>query len=228
MIGTHSWGNSFPPLCTSAVEEVGIFYLLEGLEGIQCLEGLERIEHLRGPKGLKGIKLLKVLEGLGGLKGLKSLQQILRLGSFVRIERLEGLRSLGGLEGVGGVEILERLERWSWSFGCFFRFSNRRLWASLFSDYLGSAHPFKNPLKKTTPKGEMDGLFEPIGMGSCMEGASPPEMMNCMHADLQIEVEKWILVDDWKTPVWHDQGSIFLVQKYDHFSSPEWSPINWP
>ena len=35
-------------------------------------------------------------------------------------------------------------------------------------------------------------------MGSRTEGAYPPEMMNCMHTDFQIEVEKWLLVDDLK------------------------------
>ena len=35
----------------------------------------------------------------------------------------------------------------------------------------------------------MGRLFNPICMGSSTEGASPPEMMNWMHADLQIEVE---------------------------------------
>ena len=42
----------------------------------------------------------------------------------------------------------------------------------------------------------MGGLFELISMQSSMEGASPPEIMNWMHADLQIEVEKQLLVDD--------------------------------
>ena len=74
----------------------------------------------------------------------------------------------------------------------------------------------------------MGGLFDPIGMGSITEGASPPEMMNWMHADLQIEVEKRLLVDGLKTPVWHAQGSICFAQKYDRLASPEWSPINFP
>ena len=65
-------------------------------------------------------------------------------------------------------------------------------------------------------------------MGSSTEGASPPEIMNWMHPDLQIEVEKWLLIDDWKKPVWHAQGSIVLVQKYDPFASSGWSPINCP
>ena len=47
----------------------------------------------------------------------------------------------------------------------------------------------------------MGGLFEPICVVSNTEGASPPEMMNWMHADLQIEVEKRLLVDDLKTSV---------------------------
>ena len=42
----------------------------------------------------------------------------------------------------------------------------------------------------------MGGLFEPIGMGSSTEGASPPETMNCIHANLQNEVEKRLLVND--------------------------------
>ena len=73
---------------------------------------------------------------------------------------------------------------------------NGRLWASLFSDDLVSAHPFKNWLEQTIQKGEMGSLFDTVCMESSTEGASPPEMMNCMHADLQIEVEKRILVDD--------------------------------
>ena len=35
----------------------------------------------------------------------------------------------------------------------------------------------------------MGGLLEPIGIGSSKKGTSPPEMMNWMHVDLQIEVE---------------------------------------
>ena len=55
----------------------------------------------------------------------------------------------------------------------------------------------------------MGGLFEPIGMGSITEVAYPPEMMNWMHADFQIDVENWLLINDLKTPVWHAQGSFF-------------------
>ena len=98
----------------------------------------------------------------------------------------------------------------------------------MFIDDLGSAHPFKNRLKQTTQKGEIGGLFDTICMGSSTEGASPPEMLNWMHADLEIEVEKRLLVDDWKTPIWHAQGSIFLYKKSDRFASLEWSPINCP
>ena len=54
---------------------------------------------------------------------------------------------------------------------------------------------------KAPREGEMDGLFQPICIGSSTEGASTPETMNCMHADLQIEVEKRLLVDDLKTSV---------------------------
>ena len=54
----------------------------------------------------------------------------------------------------------------------------------------------------------MGGLFEPICMRSITEGVSHPEKMNWMHADLKIEVEKRLLIDDLKTPVWHAQGSI--------------------
>ena len=74
----------------------------------------------------------------------------------------------------------------------------------------------------------MGGLFELIYMQSSTEGVSLPEKMNWMHADLQIEVEKRLLVDDWKMPIWHAQGSIFRVKKNDRFASPEWSPINCP
>ena len=45
-------------------------------------------------------------------------------------------------------------------------------------------------------KREMGGLFKTICMESRTEGASPTEMMNCMHTDLQIEVKKWLLTDD--------------------------------
>ena len=41
----------------------------------------------------------------------------------------------------------------------------------------------------------MGGLFEPICMRSSTEGASPPEKMIWMHADLQIEVEKRLIID---------------------------------
>ena len=72
----------------------------------------------------------------------------------------------------------------------------------------------------------MGGLFELIHMRSRTEGASPPENMDRMHADLQIEVEKRLLVNDLKRPVWHAQCSIFFSLKNDRFASPEWSPIN--
>ena len=42
----------------------------------------------------------------------------------------------------------------------------------------------------------MGGLLEPVCMESSTEVASPPAMMNWMHADLQINVEKRLLVDD--------------------------------
>ena len=42
----------------------------------------------------------------------------------------------------------------------------------------------------------MGGLFEPICMRSSTEGASPPEKMNWMNADLQIEVKKRLLIND--------------------------------
>ena len=105
---------------------------------------------------------------------------------------------------------------------------NGRLWASLFSNYLVRAHPLKNRLGKTTQKGEMYVLFETIGMGSRTEGAYTPEMMNWMHADLQIEVEKRLIVDDRKTPVWHAQGSIFLVQKKIILPVPSGDPSTDP
>ena len=59
----------------------------------------------------------------------------------------------------------------------------------------------------------MGNLFKPICMVSSTEGASPPELMNWMHADSQIGVEKRLLIDDLKTPIKHAQGSIFFVQK---------------
>ena len=58
----------------------------------------------------------------------------------------------------------------------------------------------------------MGALFDPICMVSSTKGASPPEMINWMHANFKIEDEKWNLIDDRKTTVWHAQGSIFLVQ----------------
>ena len=59
----------------------------------------------------------------------------------------------------------------------------------------------------------MGGLFEPICMGSSTERAYRPEMVNWMHADLQIEVENRILTDDQKTPVGHAQGSFFFREQ---------------
>ena len=57
-------------------------------------------------------------------------------------------------------------------------------------------YPMPIGLNKPPISPLLGGLFEPIGMGSSAEGSSPPEMMNWMHADLQIEVEKWPLIDD--------------------------------
>ena len=42
----------------------------------------------------------------------------------------------------------------------------------------------------------MSGLFEPVCMGSSTGRESPPEMMNWMHAYLEIEAEKRLLTDD--------------------------------
>ena len=57
-------------------------------------------------------------------------------------------------------------------------------------------------------------------------------MMKWMHADLEIEVRKRLLTNDWKTPVWHAQGSIFRVQKAIVFPVPSGfpsiAPINIP
>ena len=64
-------------------------------------------------------------------------------------------------------------------------------------------------LNKTPTRGKLGGLFKPICMGSSTEGVSPPEIINSMNADLQIEVEKRHLIDDLKTPVWHAHGSFF-------------------
>ena len=61
-------------------------------------------------------------------------------------------------------------------------------WAAPIHSKIGS--------KKSTQKGGRGGLFEPICMVSSTEGASSPEIMNWMHADLQIEVEKRLLFDD--------------------------------
>ena len=74
----------------------------------------------------------------------------------------------------------------------------------------------------------MGGLFEPIRMRFITEEASPPEKMNFMHTDLQIEVEKQLLVDDWKNARLACPGQYFQVQKNDRFASPEWSPIICP
>ena len=46
---------------------------------------------------------------------------------------------------------------------------NGRFWASLFRNSLGSVHTFKNQLEQIAQKGEMCGLFEPIGRVSSME-----------------------------------------------------------
>ena len=59
----------------------------------------------------------------------------------------------------------------------------------------------------------MDGLLEPIRMQSSTEGASPPEKMNWMHTDLQIEVEKRLLIDDLKTPCLACPGQYFSSTK---------------
>ena len=82
---------------------------------------------------------------------------------------------------------------------------------------MGSAHPFKNRLKQITQKGEISGLFEPTRMQSSTEGAFPPEKMNWMHADLQIEVEKQLHVEDLKTPRLACPGQYFLSTKKRSF-----------
>ena len=71
-------------------------------------------------------------------------------------------------------------------------------------------------------------------MGSSTEGASPPEMMNWMHMDLQIEFEKRILVGNLKTPAWNAQGSVFRVLKtivyqsrVDFHQLPLSTPFHW-
>ena len=74
----------------------------------------------------------------------------------------------------------------------------------------------------------MGGLFDPICMLSSTEGASPPENMNRMHADLQIEVENSFSSMIEKRPSGMLRGSIFLLQKNDRFDSPGWIPINCP
>ena len=50
-------------------------------------------------------------------------------------------------------------------------------------------NPFKNWFEQTTQKGGKGVFFEPIGVGSSMGVASPPEMINWMHTDLKIEVK---------------------------------------
>ena len=67
---------------------------------------------------------------------------------------------------------------------------------TVFIDDMGSSYPFKNRLEQSTQKGEMGGLFEQICIQSRIEGASTAKKMNRMHADLQIEVEKQLLIDD--------------------------------
>ena len=71
------------------------------------------------------LRVLRVLKVSRVLRVLMGLQQLSRLGRFESLECLEGLVSMECLEGVDNLECLERLERlerWSWAFGCFFRF----------------------------------------------------------------------------------------------------------
>ena len=73
--------------------------------------------------------------------------------------------------------------------------------------------PIHLKIGSNKPPKRGNGWFsEPICIRSSTEGLSPPVMMNWMHADLQIEVEKRHLIDDWKTAVWNAQESIFQAQ----------------
>ena len=62
-------------------------------------------------------------------------------------------------------------------------------------------------------------------MVSSIEGASPPEMMNWMHADLKIKFENGFSSMIEKRPYGMPRA-VFSDNKKDHFASPEWSPIN--
>ena len=56
-------------------------------------------------------------------------------------------------------------------------------------------------------------MFEPIGMVSRTEVVSPPEMMNWMHADLQIEVENGFLFIIEKLPSGMPRAVFFEYKK---------------
>ena len=61
---------------------------------------------------------------------------------------------------------------------------------------------------------EISGLFNPICMISSTEGESPPEMMNWIHTNLQIEVEKRLLIDDLKKFRLTCPGQYFSSKKF--------------
>ena len=65
----------------------------------------------------------------------------------------------------------------------------------------------------------MGGLFEPIFMQSRMKGASPPEKMNWMHADLQIEVEKGFSSMIEKRPSGMPGAVFFCTKKQSFYQS---------
>ena len=74
----------------------------------------------------------------------------------------------------------------------------------------------------------MGGLFEPICMVSCTEGAYPPEIINWMHSDFQIEVENGISLIIEKLPSGMPRAVFSKYKVHYLFASPEWSPINCP
>ena len=69
-------------------------------------------------------------------------------------------------------------------------------------------------------------MFEPICMGSSTEGASPPDMMDWMHVDFQIEVENGFSYMIEKRPMGMPRAVFFEYKINNPFYSPKWIPIN--
>ena len=90
---------------------------------------------------------------------------------------------------------------------------NGQLWASLFINNLGSAHPFKKLARTNHLKGGMGGLFKTICMGSGTERESPPETINCMHTHFQIRSKNGFLSMIEKCPSGMPRALFFKYKK---------------